>query len=189
MSLSRGKTVEKMKISFLPDPEIFQTTREFKYSILAKRLCELAFLNPGVRIEQSDERIDKEEIYKFDDGIREFVTFLNKGKTPLHDNVFFIDGSVAPDPSKPDSEHVFALAYSIYKIEGGTHLSCFRTALTRVLNAYAKANNLLKGKDPMLTGDDVRERLTAVVSVKVPEPRFEGQTKTKLSSGEVDGIN
>lgn len=214
MSFSRGKTVEKMtiigdsqktgtKITFLPDPEIFQTTREFKYDILAKRLRELAFLNPGVQIELSDERIDKEEVFKFDDGIKEFVTFLNKGKTPIHEGVFSFSGSVATDQMKPETkivvdvaiqyndsytEQVYAYANSIFNIEGGTHLSGFKTALTRAINAYAKANNLLKDKDPALTGDDVREGLTAVISVKVPEPRFEGQTKTKLSNGEVDGI-
>lgn len=214
MSFSRGKTVEKMKIigdsqktgtkiTFLPDPEIFQTTRDFKYDILVKRLRELAFLNPGVRIELIDERIDKADTFKFDDGIREFVAFLNKGKTVVHENIFSISGESIADPSKPDvkvivniamqyndsyNEQVYAYANSIFNIEGGTHLSGFRTALTRVINAYAKANNLLKDKDPALTGDDVREGLTAVISVKVPEPRFEGQTKTKLSNGEVDGI-
>ncbi len=214
MSFSRGKTVEKMKIigdsqktgtkiTFLPDPEIFQLTREFKYDILAKRLRELAFLNPGVQIELSDENINKSEVFKFDNGIREFVSFLNKGKTVLHDNIFFINGEIANDPAKPEvkvivdiamqyndsyNEQIYAYANSIFNIEGGTHLSGFRTALTRAINAYARSNNLLRDKDPALTGDDVREGLTAVISVKVPEPRFEGQTKTKLSNGEVDGI-
>lgn len=214
MSFSRGKTVEKMKIigdsqktgtkiTFLPDPEIFQLTREFKYDILAKRLRELAFLNPGVRIELSDENINKSEVFKFDNGIREFVSFLNKGKTVLHDDIFFINGEIANDPAKPEikvvvdiamqyndsyNEQIYAYANSIFNIEGGTHLSGFRTALTRAINAYARSNNLLRDKDPALTGDDVREGLTAVISVKVPEPRFEGQTKTKLSNGEVDGI-
>jgi DNA gyrase subunit B len=214
MSFSRGKTVEKMKIigdcqksgtkiTFLPDPEIFQTTREFKYDILVKRLRELAFLNPGVAIELVDERSDKNETFRFNDGIREFVAFLNKNKTVINEDIFFLFGNVAAEPSKPDmriavdiavqyndsyNEQVYAYANSIFNIEGGTHLSGFRTALTRVINAYAKANNLLKDKDPALTGDDVREGLTAVISVKVPEPRFEGQTKTKLSNGEVDGI-
>ncbi len=214
MSFSRGKTVEKMKIigdsqktgtkiTFLPDPEIFQLTREFKYDILAKRLRELAFLNPGVQIELSDENINKSEVFKFDNGIREFVSFLNKGKTVLHDDIFFINGEIANDPAKPEikvvvdiamqyndsyNEQIYAYANSIFNIEGGTHLSGFRTALTRAINAYARSNNLLRDKDPALTGDDVREGLTAVISVKVPEPRFEGQTKTKLSNGEVDGI-
>jgi DNA gyrase subunit B len=214
MSFARGKTIEQIriigdcqksgtKITFLPDPEIFQTTREFKYDILAKRLRELAFLNPGVSLELIDERSEKKETFQFNDGIREFVAFLNKNKTVVSDSIFSLSGSAAADPNKPDmrvfvdvamqyndsySEQVYAYANSIFNIEGGTHLSGFRTALTRVINAYAKANNLLKDKDPALTGDDVREGLTAVISVKVPEPRFEGQTKTKLSNGEVDGI-
>ncbi|MDR1255554.1 MAG: DNA topoisomerase (ATP-hydrolyzing) subunit B [Puniceicoccales bacterium] len=214
MSFSRGKTIEKMKIigdcqksgtkiTFLPDPEIFQTTREFKYDILAKRLRELAFLNPGVAIALVDERSDRSETFRFNDGIREFVAFLNKNKEPVHGDIFSLAGDIAADASKPDtrvivdiavqyndsySEQVYAYANSIFNVEGGTHLSGFRTALTRVINAYAKANNLLKDKDPVLSGDDVREGLTAVISVKVPEPRFEGQTKTKLSNGEVDGI-
>jgi DNA gyrase subunit B len=214
MFFSRGKTVEKMKIigdcqksgtkiTFLPDPEIFQTTREFKYDILVKRLRELAFLNPGVAIELVDERSDRSETFRFNDGIREFVAFLNKNKTVINEDIFSLFGDIAAEPSKPDTrivvdiavqyndsynEQVYAYANSIFNIEGGTHLSGFRTALTRVINAYAKANNLLKDKDSTLTGDDVREGLTAVISVKVPEPRFEGQTKTKLSNGEVDGI-
>lgn len=214
MKFSRGKVVEKMKIigecqntgtkiTFLPDPEIFLTTREFKYDILAKRLRELAFLNPGIRIRLNDERIGKEEIFHFENGIAEYVQFLNKGKTILHEAPIVFSGSVSADPAHPElktvvdialqyndsyNEQVYAYANSIFNIEGGTHLSGFRTALTRVLNNYGKQNNLLKEKDPAITGDDVREGLTAIISVKVPEPRFEGQTKTKLSNGEVDGI-
>ncbi|MDR1401782.1 MAG: DNA topoisomerase (ATP-hydrolyzing) subunit B [Puniceicoccales bacterium] len=214
IKFSRGKTTEKLKIigeshktgtkiTFLPDSEIFLTTREFKYEILAKRLRELAFLNPGVQIELNDERTEKSEIFRFDDGIRQFVSFLNRGKTLLHDDPIIIDGDAIGDPRKTDlktvvnialqyndgySEQVYAYANSIYNVEGGTHLSGFRTALTRVVNAYAKANNLQKEKDPPISGDDVREGLTAVISIKVPDPRFEGQTKTKLSNGEIDGI-
>ena len=214
MKFSRGKTLEKMKIigdcnstgtkiSFLPDPEIFLTTREFKYEILAKRLRELAFLNPGVRIELTDERVDKNEVFHFEEGLKQFVAFLNRGKTLLHDNPVTISGSVAADAGKEDlktvidiafqyndgyAEQVYAYANSIFNVEGGTHLSGFRVSLTRVINGYAKANNLIKQKDPVISGDDVKEGLTAVISVKIPEPRFEGQTKTKLSNGEVDGI-
>ena len=214
MKFSRGKTLEKMKIigdcnstgtkiSFLPDPEIFLTTREFKYEILAKRLRELAFLNPGVRIELTDERVDKNVIFHFEDGLKQFVAFLNRGKTLLHDNPVTISGSVAADAGKEDlktvidiafqyndgyAEQVYAYANSIFNVEGGTHLSGFRVSLTRVINGYAKTNNLIKQKDPVISGDDVKEGLTAVISVKIPEPRFEGQTKTKLSNGEVDGI-
>ncbi|PIP59318.1 MAG: DNA topoisomerase (ATP-hydrolyzing) subunit B [Verrucomicrobia bacterium CG_4_10_14_3_um_filter_43_23] len=214
MEFSQGKTTKKMhiicqtkktgtKITFLPDPEIFQTTREFKYDILAKRLRELAFLNPGITIHLSDERIEKAELFKFEKGIAEYVAFLNRNKTVLHDTPLYFTGEELANPEKEDSkiivdvalqyndtynDQIYAYANSIFNIEGGTHLSGFRTALTRVINNYAKANNIVKEKDPALTGDDVREGITAVISVKVPEPRFEGQTKTKLSNGEVDGI-
>ena len=212
MKFSRGKTVEQLKvigessrtgtkITFLPDPEIFQTTRDFKYDILTKRLRELAFLNPGVQIEFVDERIQKTETFRFDDGIKQFVGFLNRGKNVIHDAPIVIADSVVADGSNLETiidvalqyndsytEQVYAYANSIYNIEGGTHLSGFRTALTRVINNYAKANNLLKDKDPIISGEDVREGLTAVISVKIPEPRFEGQTKTKLSNSEVDGM-
>lgn len=214
MAFSQGITKQKMKvigetkktgtkITFLPDPEIFQTTREFKYDILAKRLRELAFLNPGIRIELKDERVNKSEIYEFKEGIAEYVAYLNRAKEVLHDKPIAFSGHAEADPKRPElqivvdialqyndsySDQVYAYANSIFNVEGGTHLSGFRTALTRVVNTYAKANNLLKDKDPAITGDDVREGLTAVISVKVPDPRFEGQTKTKLSNGEVDGI-
>ncbi len=214
MRFAQGKTTQKMtvigdtkktgtKISFRPDPEIFKTTREFQYEILAKRLRELAFLNPGIHIELSDERSQKSETFFFKDGISEFVKYLNQNKNVLHDKPITFSDSVAneEDPSRPPisvdvamqyndsyNEQIFAYANSIYNIEGGTHLSGFRTALTRVVNNFAKQNNLIKDKDPAITGEDVREGLTAVISVKVPEPRFEGQTKTKLSNGEVDGI-
>jgi DNA gyrase subunit B len=214
MRFEQGKTTQKMavigdtkktgtKITFKPDPEIFLTTREFQYEILAKRLRELAFLNPGIRIELSDERAQKGDVFFFKDGITEFVRFLNLNKNVLHEKPITFSDSVAneADPTKPatvvdvsiqynDSynDQVFAYANSIYNLEGGTHLSGFRTALTRVINTFARGNNLIKEKDPSITGDDVREGLVAVVSVKVPEPRFEGQTKTKLSNSEVDGI-
>ncbi len=214
MEFSRGIATSKMKvigetkrtgtrIAFSPDPEIFLTTREFKYEILAKRLRELAFLNPGIRIIFSDERINKKETFVFENGIAEYVTFLNENKTVLHESPISFHGE-APTPN-PDldanivvdiafqyndgyNDQIYAYANSIHNIEGGTHLSGFRTALTRVVNNYAKQNGILKDKDPSLSGEDAREGLTAVISVKVPEPRFEGQTKTKLSNGEVDGI-
>jgi DNA gyrase subunit B len=214
MRFAQGVTTQKMtvvgetkktgtKITFKPDPEIFLTTREFQYDILARRLRELAFLNPGIRIELVDERSQKTDSFYFKDGITEFVRFLNLNKNVLHDKPITFSDTVAneADPTKPPisvdvslqyndsyNDQVFAYANSIYNLEGGTHLSGFRTALTRVINNFAKANNLVKEKDPAITGDDVREGLVAVISVKVPEPRFEGQTKTKLSNGEVDGI-
>lgn len=214
MEFSRGITKQKMKIigdttrtgtriAFSPDPQIFETTREFKYELLGKRLRELAFLNPGIKIVFTDERVNKSEEFMFKNGIAEYVTFLNENKNVLHDEPISFHGE-APTPN-PDldanivvdiafqyndsySDQIYSYANSIHNIEGGTHLSGFRTALTRVINSYAKQNNLLKDKDPNLSGDDAREGLTAVISVKVPEPRFEGQTKTKLSNGEVDGI-
>jgi DNA gyrase subunit B len=213
MRFEQGKTTQKLsvigdtkktgtKITFKPDAVIFVATREFQYEILAKRLRELAFLNPGIEIVLSDERSQKSDKFYFKDGITEFVKFLNKNKAVLHDKpITFSDNVPNEDPSKAatvvdvslqynDSynDQVFAYANSIYNLEGGTHLSGFRTALTRVINNFAKANNLIKEKDPSITGDDVREGLTAVISVKVSEPRFEGQTKTKLSNSEVDGI-
>ncbi|MDO8541390.1 MAG: DNA topoisomerase (ATP-hydrolyzing) subunit B [Opitutaceae bacterium] len=214
MRFAQGKTTQKMtvigdtkktgtKVTFKPDPEIFLTTREFQYDILARRLRELAFLNPGIRIELADERAQKGEQFYFKEGIIEFVRFLNQNKVVLHDKPIMFSDSAGDeaDPGKPPigvdvalqyndsyADQVFAYANSIYNLEGGTHLSGFRTALTRVLNNFAKSEGLLKEKDPSITGDDVREGLVAVISVKVPEPRFEGQTKTKLSNSEVDGI-
>lgn len=214
MAFSKGKTTQKMKIIgetkktgtkivFLPDPEIFLTTRDFKFDILVKRLRELAFLNPGIEIKLTDERVDKSEKFLFKNGITEYITYLNRSKTVIHDKPISFSGEIAINEEDPGTkiivdiamqyndgytDQIYAYANSIFNIEGGTHLSGFRTALTRVINNYAKANNLLKDKDPSLTGDDAREGLTAVISVKVPEPRFEGQTKTKLSNGEVDGI-
>lgn len=214
MEFSRGITTQQMKIigetkrngtriAFLPDPEIFLTTREFNFELLSKRLRELAFLNPGIQINFNDERDNRTENFLFKDGIAEYVCFLNENKNILHEEPISFHGE-APTPN-PDldanivvdiafqyndgySDQIYAYANSIHNIEGGTHLSGFRTALTRVVNNYAKQNGLIKDKDPSLSGDDAREGLTAVISVKVPEPRFEGQTKTKLSNGEVDGI-
>ena len=215
MAFSRGKTTQKIsvigntkkngtKISWLPDPEIFLTTREFKYDLMAKRLRELAFLNPGIEITLEDQRSNRKDTFLFRNGITEYVTFLNRGKTLVHPEPISFSGDALPDENAKDAarivvdialqyndsyaEQVYAYANSIHNIEGGTHLSGFRTALTRVINNYAKANSLVKEKDPQISGEDVREGLTAVISVKVPEPRFEGQTKTKLSNSEVDGI-
>jgi DNA gyrase subunit B len=225
MRFAQGKTTQKLKvigatkstgtkITFLPDPEIFKTTREFKYDIIAKRTRELAFLNPGIEIEVNDERVNKKELFKFKNGIAEYVAYLNVGKDTYHKVISFNGEALPtantetktpfPEVKKDDgpsikvdvalqyndsySDLIYAYANSIHNFEGGTHVSGFRTALTRVVNNYAKANNLLKDKDPAISGDDVREGLTAVISVKVPDPRFEGQTKTKLSNSEVDGI-
>lgn len=214
MGFSKGKTTEKLKvigttrktgtkITFLPDPEIFMITRDFNYDVLAKRLRELAFLNPGINIELSDERTNKGENFRFKNGISEYVSFLNRAKNVVHAEPIVFSGESATTDEESDAmivvdvalqyndafaDQIYAYANSIHNIEGGTHLSGFRTALTRAINNYARGNNLVKEKEPNLTGEDVREGLTAVISVKVPEPRFEGQTKTKLSNNEVDGI-
>ena len=212
MEFSRGKTTQKMKVvgsckttgtkvTFLPDDQIFKEVREFKFDILAKRLRELAFLNPGVKISLKEDKNNREENFIFEEGISEYVMYLNQNKTILTPEPISFSGEAPAETGDGTiildvaliyndsfSDQLYAYANSIHNIEGGTHLSGFRTALTRVINNYARQNDLLKEKELSLTGDDVREGLTAVVSVKVPEPRFEGQTKTKLSNREVDGI-
>ena len=212
MEFSRGITTEKLrvagdsdttgtKITFMPDDEIFTETREFKFDLLAKRLRELAFLNPGVKISLQEDKNNQKEEFLFENGISEYVSYLNQNKTCLIQEPIYFTGEAAAETGNGNivaevaftyndsfSDQLYAYANSIHNIEGGTHLSGFRTALTRVINNYARQNDLLKEKELSLTGDDVREGLTAVISVKVPEPRFEGQTKTKLSNREVDGI-
>src|SRR6266436_673156 len=205
MRFKRGKTASKLevigkakgtgtKITFKPDSEIFPVI-EYKYDILANRLRELAFLNRGIEITLKDERKNKEELFKFNGGIEEFIKHINRAKEPLHPKVIYVskekDGihaEVAIQYNEGYNESLYAYANNINTTEGGTHLSGFRSALTKAINQYAKTNNLLKEKDPSFTGDDLREGLTAVISVKVPNPQFEGQTKTKLGNGEVDGI-
>ncbi len=182
------------EITFWPDQEIFETV-EFTTNTLASRLRELAFLNPGVRIQLADEREDTEEIFEYEGGIREFVRYLNEAKTPLHDDVIYLEGEeedisveVAMQATDELQGSIHAFANNINTREGGTHLTGFKTALTRVVNDYAQENNLLNDLDDTLNGEDVREGLTAVISVKHPDPQFEGQTKTKLGNGEVRGI-
>jgi DNA gyrase subunit B len=205
MRFKRGKTASKLevigkakgtgtKITFKPDSQIFPVI-EYKYDILANRLRELAFLNRGIEITLKDERTKREDLFKFNGGIEEFIKHINRAKEPLHPKVIYVvkekDGiqaEVALQYNEGYNESVYSYANNINTIEGGTHLSGFRSALTRAINQYAKTNNLLKEKDPTLGGDDLREGLTAVISVKVPNPQFEGQTKTKLGNGEVDGI-
>ncbi|MGE3180844.1 MAG: toprim domain-containing protein, partial [Phycisphaerae bacterium] len=165
----------------------------FVYEKLAPRLRELAYLNSGVEITIEDERVDKRERFYFERGIREFVEHLNRGSQPAHDVVYFeredpetrLIVEVAWQYADSYNENVVSFANNIHTIEGGTHLSGFRSALTRCMNSYARKSNLFKANDPTPTGEDIREGLTAVVSVKVPEPQFEGQTKTKLGNSEV----
>jgi DNA gyrase subunit B len=181
-------------IRFKPDAEIFEVT-EFSFEILTHRLRELAFLNKGVKIVLKDERIDKEVVYQYEGGIISFVEHLNKTKNPVQKDIVYINKKVetyeievAIQYNDSYVESVFSFANNINTHEGGTHLSGFRAALTRTLNDYAKKNNLLKDNEASLSGDDVREGLTAVISVKLENPQFEGQTKTKLGNSEMRGL-
>ncbi|MCQ2372357.1 MAG: DNA topoisomerase (ATP-hydrolyzing) subunit B, partial [Akkermansia sp.] len=222
ITFERGKTKEKLHvvgscpanqtgttITFLPDPTIFTDTTEFVFDMLAKRLRELAFLNPGLIIQLVDERAESQrsETFLYKDGIKEFVVQLNENKTLITPDPISISGirhieveydgktmqddvivDVVMQYNDSDKYNILCYANSIYNADGGTHLSGFRSALTRVINAYAKANNLLSAKDPTLNGDDVREGLVAVISVKMPNPRFSSQTKDKLVNTEIEGV-
>jgi len=182
------------QVRFKPDPDIFGDHR-FSYDILANRLRELAFLNAGARITIIDEREDKKHIFHYDGGISQFVKFLNVNKKTLHPEPIFIhktrDDSVvefALQYNEDYSEQVYSFVNTINTPQGGTHLAGFRSALTHVINDYIKKYDLLKGKTFAITGDDVREGLTAVLSIKIPHPQFEGQTKAKLGNAEVEGM-
>ncbi|HKV55425.1 MAG TPA: DNA gyrase subunit B, partial [Candidatus Binataceae bacterium] len=185
--------VSGTKTTFSPDPGIFPEIK-FKYEIIARYLREMAYLNAGLKIRLSDERIGKQEEFHYEGGIREFVESLNKGGDALHDVIFFKglregdDIEVALQWTDAVHEVVFTYANNIHTTEGGTHLSGLKSALTRTLNTYASKNNLFKNKEMRLEGDDTREGLVAVISVKLPEPQFEGQTKTKLGNSEVEGL-
>jgi DNA gyrase subunit B len=211
MGFERGKTTQKLEvigevkskkntgtlITFAPDPTIFTITTEFKFERLGSRLRELAFLNPGLEITLTDERSDtaKKETFFYKHGIEEFVKQLGENKQVIHpkpivlsrqrDEVF-VDVVLQYNDSYNDQ--ILPFANSIPNPDGGTHLTGFRTALTKAVNQYAKSNGLLKDKDPAISGDDVREGLTCVLSIKLPNPRFESQTKVKLVNTEIDGI-
>lgn len=214
MEFERGKTVRKLEvigksketgtmITFKPDATIFTITIEFKFDILANRLRELAFLNPGIEILLKDERSEKEEKFFYKDGIEEFVKQLGKSKQVLHPKAVVIRGKRDIKVENKDedvyvdcvlqyndsyTDQILCFANSIPNPDGGTHLTGFRSALTRAINQYSRANNLIKEKDPAISGDDVREGLVCVLSVKLPHPRFESQTKVKLVNTEIDGI-
>jgi DNA gyrase subunit B len=182
------------EIRFWPDAEIFETT-EFQTSTLANRLRELAFLNSGVEIRLVDDRDDTAETFKYDGGIREFVAYLNETRSPIHEEVIYFEDEtdgvqveVAMQATEELQGSVHAFANNINTREGGTHLTGFKTALTRTVNDYANEHGLVDDLDANLKGEDVREGLTAVVSVKHPDPQFEGQTKTKLGNSEVRGV-
>jgi DNA gyrase subunit B len=181
-------------IQFWPDTDIFETN-EFVFSTLESRLRELAFLNPGVEIALIDERDDAESRFQYDGGIREFVGYLNETRTPLHDEVVYVNGEeddiqveIAMQATDGVQGSIHAFANNINTREGGTHLTGFKTALTRVINDYASSHGLGSDVDGNLKGEDIREGLTAVISIKHPDPQFEGQTKTKLGNSEVRGI-
>ncbi len=204
----RGKTVTPLtivgdakktgsKTIFWPDPEIFTETTEFEYDTLKQRLREMAFLNKGIRITLTDEREGKKkkEIFHYEGGLIEFVKYLNNNKDPLHDEVIYFEVSkkdmemeVAMQYTDRYNELILSYANNINTTEGGTHMAGFKSALTRVFNDYGKKNNILKEKDGSLAGEDVREGLTAIVSVKLTAPQFEGQTKTKLGNTEMRGF-
>lgn len=181
-------------IHFKPDSDIFETV-EYKWEMIAHRLRELAFLNKGLEIGVRDERTDQSETYLFEGGIVEFVSFLNEGRSSLHPDPIYLEGErdgvgveIAMQYNDSYQETVFTYANNIKTVEGGTHLVGFRAALTATLNAYSTRENLLKDVKFALAGEDTREGLTAVVSVNVPEPQFEGQTKGKLGNSAVRGL-
>jgi DNA gyrase subunit B len=216
MEFERGKTVQKLHvigkakntgtlITFKPDPEIFRDTTEFKAVIISQRLRELAFLNSGLEITFLDERQPeaKPEVFFYRDGIEQFVRQLNKNKEPLHpkpisfhketsekldDKEIEVHVEVVLQYNDSYNDQVLCYTNTVHNPDGGAHLSGFRSAVTRAINQYAKSNELLKEKDPQITGDDVREGLTAVISVKHSDPKFESQTKVKLLSPEVEKI-
>lgn len=214
MEFSRGKTTRKLEvigktrqrgtlITFKPDPEIFRETTEFKFDILAQRLRELAFLNPGLEVILIDERTDRTERFYYKNGIEEFVRQLNKGKQVIHPRPIVIRGQRETQTDQGQelvyvdcvlqyndgyTDQILSYANSIPNPDGGTHLTGFRSALTRAINQYARNAGLLKDKDPAITGDDVREGLVCVLSVRLPNPRFESQTKVKLVNAEIEGI-
>src|SRR5579884_2509189 len=182
------------KVTFKPDVTIFEAT-EYSFDVLSQRLRELAFLNKGVLITIEDERAEKKHEFHYTGGIISFVEHLNKNKTPLHEKVIYFQGvregidlEIAMQYNDSYQEQIFTFANNINTHEGGTHLIGFKSALTRTLNNYAVGNNLFKDMKENLSGDDVREGLVAVISVKLPSPQFEGQTKTKLGNSEVKGI-
>ena len=182
---------------FKADPEIFTETTVYEYEILAHRLRELAYLNRGLRITITDERGEeiRQDAFYYEGGIKSYVQHLNQNKEPIHEEPIFIEGEkdgisieIAMQYNGGYAENLLSFANNINTYEGGTHESGFKTALTRVINDYARKNGLLKEADPNLSGDDVREGLTAIVSIKHPDPQFEGQTKTKLGNSEVSTI-
>jgi len=207
MSFKRGTPTGALKevgttdkrgtlVTFKPDPEVFETV-EFSCDTLAARMRELAFLNSGIHITLTDERVEPAKLhdFRYEGGITQFVGYINKSKSPLHDKIIYISAEkdfigveLAIQWNDSYSETISSYVNNINTIEGGTHVSGFKTALTRVVNKYINENNLAKNFKEGLTGEDIREGLACVISTKVPEPQFEGQTKTKLGNSEVEGF-
>ena len=204
----RGKVVQKLeiigdcdpdktgtKVTFLPDGEIFETT-VFEYSILQQRFREMAFLTKGLKIVLRDDRPEEpiEKTFHYEGGIKEFVAYLNRSTTPLYENIIYCEGTVnnvvvevAMQHNDSYNENSYGFVNNITTPEGGTHIVGFRNALTKTFNDYARKNKLLKDNEPNLSGEDIREGLTAIISVKIEDPQFEGQTKQKLGNSEARG--
>ena len=182
-------------VTFMPDEDIFKETTRFDYETLKIRARELAFLNKGLRIILVDDREDKKDIFVYEGGIKEYVELLNKNKTPIHNDIIYVEGAednvtleVALQYNDGYNSAIYSFVNNITTPEGGTHEDGVKNSLTRIINNYAKNNKFLKDNEDSLTGDDVREGITMIVSAKVPEPQFEGQTKTKLGNSEVRKI-
>jgi len=207
IKFARGHVVSELEVvgttdrtgtttHFKPDGEIFTETLIYEFDILATRLRELAFLNRGIKITIEDKRVEnKRNEYHYEGGIKSYVEHLNRTKEVVHDEPIYMEGEkdgisveVALQYNEGYTENIYSFANNIHTYEGGTHESGFKTALTRVINDYARKNGIFKENDPNLSGEDVREGITAIVSIKHPDPQFEGQTKTKLGNSEVRAI-
>ena len=184
------------KVSFKPDATIFQETTVYEFDVLKQRLREMAFLTKGLKIILRDDREEEpvEKVFHYEGGIKEFVTYLNKSKTPLYENILYFEGTknnvyveVALQHNDSYTESVYSFVNNINTPEGGTHLVGFRNAVTKTFNDYARNNKLLKDSEANLTGEDIREGMTAIISVKIEDPQFEGQTKQKLGNSEARG--
>ena len=198
-----GKTDKRgTKVTFLPDPEIFKETTVYDFNILRRRLREMAFLTKGIRITLKDERTvvtedgkggEREETFHYEGGIKEYVAYINKNKKPLYEDIIYCEGQrddvyveVAFQHNSEYNEGCYSFVNNINTPEGGMHLTGFKNALTKTFNEYSRAQKILKDNDPNLSGEDIREGLTAIISVKIPEPQFEGQTKQKLGNSEAN---
>ena len=188
-------TLTGTHVKFAPDPEIFTETTEFEYKVLQERIRQLAFLNKGIRIILSDERTGQTDSYHYVGGLKEYVEYLNKGKAAIHPSILYYDGDesnieveIAAQYNDSFIPNIYSFCNNINTQEGGTHEEGFRLALTKVINNYARNNKFLKDNDENLTADDVKEGLTAIISIKHSNPQYEGQTKTKLGNSEVRPI-